>query len=159
MRNKSTLKVIYLSQHLWNPCITLYPVKQSDEASNTTSPNASKAFLLCQQPHQAAMIRCAHQRHIHPQKFIFQDCTPGPKSLWSLNSPVRLNLSYSKRTMSLRQEVAAALTRTHPCWGQLGTKTGYWGWKQSLKYKMQNYQTQLGRLGHPDIRLSSLKHK
>ncbi|XP_071393706.1 uncharacterized protein [Centroberyx affinis] len=57
------------------------------------------------------------------------------------------------------EEVAAALTRAHPCLGQLGSKTGFWGWKQSLKYKMQNYRTKLGRLGHPEIRVNSLKHK
>ena len=28
-----------------------------------------------------------------------------------------------------------------------------------LKYKMQNYRTKLGRLGHPEIRVNSLKHK
>ncbi|KAJ7983855.1 hypothetical protein DPEC_G00370530 [Dallia pectoralis] len=49
-------------------------------------------------------------------------------------------------------EVAAALTRAHSCLGQLGSKTGFWGWKQSLKYKMQNYRTKLGRV-------NSLKHK
>lgn len=37
------------------------------------------------------------------------------------------------------EEVAEALTRVHPCLGQLGTKTGFWGWKQSLKCKVQNY--------------------
>ncbi|XP_020555576.1 uncharacterized protein LOC110013549 [Oryzias latipes] len=57
------------------------------------------------------------------------------------------------------EEVAAALTRAHPCLGQLGSKTGFWGWKQSLKYKMQNYRTKLRRLGHPEIRVNSLKHK
>ncbi|KAJ4921389.1 hypothetical protein JOQ06_025971 [Pogonophryne albipinna] len=57
------------------------------------------------------------------------------------------------------EEVAAALTRAHPCLGQLGSKTGFGGWKQSLKYKMQNYLTKLGRLGHPEILVNSLKHK
>ncbi|XP_034055549.1 uncharacterized protein LOC117535258 [Gymnodraco acuticeps] len=57
------------------------------------------------------------------------------------------------------EEVAAALTRAHPCLGQLGSKIGFGGWKQSLKYKMQNYRTKLGRLGHPEILVNSLKHK
>ena len=57
------------------------------------------------------------------------------------------------------EEVAAALTRAHPCLGQLGSKTGFEGWKQSLKYKIQNYRTKLGRLGHPEILVNSLKHK
>lgn len=66
-------------------------------------------------------------------------------------------LKYTKYPKDCQcEEVAAALTRTHPC---LGSKTGFWGWKQSLKYKMQNYQTKLGRLGDPEIRVSSLKHK
>lgn len=66
-------------------------------------------------------------------------------------------LKYTKYPKDCQcEEVAAALTRTHPC---LGSKTGFWGWKQSLKYKMQNYQTKLGRLGDPEIRVSSLKQK
>lgn len=68
-----------------------------------------------------------------------------------------------KYTISLKdyqcEEVAAALTRTHHCLGQLGSKTGFWGWKQSLKNKMQNYQTKFGWLGDPEIRVNSLKHK
>ena len=28
-----------------------------------------------------------------------------------------------------------------------------------MKYKAQNYRTKLGRLGHPEIRVNSLKHK
>ncbi|XP_039467486.1 uncharacterized protein LOC120439999 isoform X1 [Oreochromis aureus] len=47
------------------------------------------------------------------------------------------------------EEVAAAVTRTHPCLGQLGSKTGFWGWKQSL----------IGWLGNPEIRVNLLKHK
>ncbi|KAL4006538.1 RNA-binding protein 26 [Sarotherodon galilaeus] len=69
-------------------------------------------------------------------------------------------LKYTKYPKDYQcEEVAAALTRTHPCLGQLGSKTGFWGWKQSLKYKMQNYRTKLGRLGDPEIRVNSLKHK
>ncbi|CAL9689387.1 unnamed protein product [Knipowitschia caucasica] len=69
-------------------------------------------------------------------------------------------LKYTKYPKDYQcEEVAAALTKTHPCLGQLGTKNGFWGWKKSLQYKMQNYRTKLGRLGDPEIRMNSLKHK
>ncbi|XP_051800534.1 uncharacterized protein LOC127532604 [Acanthochromis polyacanthus] len=57
------------------------------------------------------------------------------------------------------EEVAGALIRAHPCLAQMGATDGFGGWKTSLKFKMQNYRTKLGRLGHPEIRINSLKHK
>lgn len=38
------------------------------------------------------------------------------------------------------EEVAVALMKAHPCLGQLGDKTGSWGWKQSLKYKYKTIE-------------------
>ena len=86
---------------------------------------------------------------------------PGPKLKGIiLDGLAQEMMKYTKYPKDYQcEEVAAALTRTHPCLGQLGSKTGFWGWKQSLKYKMQNYRTKLGRLGHPEIRVNSLKHK
>lgn len=87
--------------------------------------------------------------------------TPGPKlKRVILDGLAQEMMKYTKYPKDYQcEEVATALTRTHPCLGQLGSKTGFWGWKQSLKYKMQNYRTKLGRLGHPEIRVNSLKHK
>uniref|UniRef100_A0A8C9ZBY0 Uncharacterized protein n=1 Tax=Sander lucioperca TaxID=283035 RepID=A0A8C9ZBY0_SANLU len=86
---------------------------------------------------------------------------PGPKLKGViLDGLAQEMMKYTKYPKDYQcEEVAAALTRAHPCLGQLGSKTGFWGWKQSLKYKMQNYRTKLGRLGHPEIRVNSLKHK
>ncbi|XP_061908168.1 uncharacterized protein LOC133653153 isoform X1 [Entelurus aequoreus] len=86
---------------------------------------------------------------------------PGPKLKGViLDGLAQEMLKYTKYPKDYQcEEVAAALTRAHPCLGQLGSKTGFWGWKQSLKYKMQNYRTKLGRLGHPEIRVNSFKHK
>ena len=86
---------------------------------------------------------------------------PGPKLKGIiLDGLAQEMMKYTKYPKDYQcDEVAAALTRTHPCLGQLGSKTGFWGWKQSLKYKMQNYRTKLGRLGHPEIRVNSLKLK
>lgn len=86
---------------------------------------------------------------------------PGPKLKGViLDGLAQEMMKYTKYPKDYQcEEVAAALTKTHPCLGQLGSKTGFWGWKQSLKYKMQNYRTKLERLGHPEIRVNSLKHK
>nr|XP_023662616.1 uncharacterized protein LOC111841242 [Paramormyrops kingsleyae] len=86
---------------------------------------------------------------------------PGPKLKGViLDGLAQEMMKYTKYPKDYQcEEVAAALTRAHPCLGQLGSETGFGGWKQSLKYKMQNYRTKLGRLGHPEIRVNSLKHK
>ncbi|XP_051996479.1 uncharacterized protein LOC127653727 [Xyrauchen texanus] len=86
---------------------------------------------------------------------------PGPKLKGViLDGLAQEMMKYAKYPKDYQcEEVAAALTRAHPCLGQLGSKTGSWGWKKSLKYKMQNFRTKLGRLRHPEIRLNSLKHK
>lgn len=86
---------------------------------------------------------------------------PGPKLKGIiLDGLAQEMMKYTKYPKDYQcEEVAAALTRAHPCLGQLGCKSGFSGWKQSLKYKMQNYRTKLGRLGHPEIRVNSLKHK
>lgn len=86
---------------------------------------------------------------------------PGPKLKGIILDGLAQELmKYTKYPKDYQcEEVAAALTRTHPCLGQLGSKTGFWGWKQSLKYKMQNYRTKLGRLGNPEICVNLLKYK
>uniref|UniRef100_A0AAQ5Y3W1 Uncharacterized protein n=1 Tax=Amphiprion ocellaris TaxID=80972 RepID=A0AAQ5Y3W1_AMPOC len=86
---------------------------------------------------------------------------PGPKLKGIiLDSLAQELMKYTKYPKDYQcEEVAAALMKAHPCLGQLGSKTGFWGWKQSLKYKVQNYRTKLGLLGHPEIRVNSLKHK
>lgn len=72
--------------------------------------------------------------------------SPGPKLKGViLDGLAQEMMKYTKyRKDYQHEEVAADLTRTHPSLGQLGSKTGFWGWKQSLKYKMQNYWTKLG---------------
>lgn len=84
---------------------------------------------------------------------------PGPKLKGViLDGLAQEMVKYTKYPKDYQcEEVAAALTRAHPCLGQLVSKTGFWGWKQSLK--MQNYRTKLGRLRHPEICVNSLKHK
>lgn len=87
--------------------------------------------------------------------------SPGPKLKGViLDGLAQEMMKYTKYPKDFQcEEVAAALTRAHPCLGQLGSKTGFGGWKQSLKYNIQNYRTKLRRLGHPEIRVNSLKHK
>ena len=85
---------------------------------------------------------------------------PGPKLRVILDGLAQEMMKYTKYPKDYQcEEVASALTKAHPCLGQLGSKTGFWRWKQSLKYKMQNYRTKLVRLGHPEICVNSMKHK
>ncbi|KAM9468193.1 uncharacterized protein Hap1MRO34_014856 isoform 2-T3 [Clarias gariepinus] len=57
------------------------------------------------------------------------------------------------------EKVAEALIQTHPCLHEKGTPTGYSGWKHYIKIKMMNFRTKLGRAGHPEVTVNSLKHK
>lgn len=57
------------------------------------------------------------------------------------------------------EKVAEALIQTHPCLHEKGTPTGYSGWKHYIKIKMMNFRTKLGRAGHPEVIVNSLKHK
>lgn len=44
-------------------------------------------------------------------------------------------------------EVAEALVTKHHCLSEPGSQKGWHGWKNSLKFKMGNYRTKLGRAG------------
>uniref|UniRef100_A0A8P4GKA6 Sterile alpha motif domain-containing protein 3 n=2 Tax=Dicentrarchus labrax TaxID=13489 RepID=A0A8P4GKA6_DICLA len=57
------------------------------------------------------------------------------------------------------EEVAEALVKTHPCLYEKGTHNGYCGWKHYIKIKMMNFRTKLGRAGHPEVIVNSLKNK
>lgn len=48
-------------------------------------------------------------------------------------------------------EAAEALVSKHPCLKENGSKTGYEGWKNSLRFKMGNYRTKLSRAGIKDV--------
>lgn len=48
-------------------------------------------------------------------------------------------------------EVAKALINKHPCLREKGSWTGYYGWKNSLKFKMGNYRTKLRKAGCLDV--------
>ena len=57
------------------------------------------------------------------------------------------------------EEAAAAVVQVHPYLRERGTYTGHEGWKQYLKIKMANFHTKLGRLGHLQVSVNSLKSK
>lgn len=54
-------------------------------------------------------------------------------------------------------EVAAALITKHPCLKELGSQTGWYGWKNSLKFKMGNFRTKLSRAGYSEVAVNSGK--
>ncbi|XP_065814376.1 uncharacterized protein [Labrus bergylta] len=53
--------------------------------------------------------------------------------------------------------VAEALVTTHPCLKEPGTQTGWYGWKNSLKFKMGNFHTKLSRAGYSEVAVNSGK--
>uniref|UniRef100_A0A3B4V1I8 Sterile alpha motif domain containing 3 n=1 Tax=Seriola dumerili TaxID=41447 RepID=A0A3B4V1I8_SERDU len=57
------------------------------------------------------------------------------------------------------QEVAAALIAKHPCLKEAGSRTGYCGWKNSIKFKMGNFRTKMRRSGMADVTVNGNKQK
>ncbi|XP_041856635.1 uncharacterized protein LOC121654125 isoform X2 [Melanotaenia boesemani] len=56
-------------------------------------------------------------------------------------------------------DVAEALVKKYPCLKESGSFSGYYGWQQSLKYKMANYRTKLRGFGVPEVLCNAVKHK
>ncbi|XP_036447956.1 uncharacterized protein LOC118822786 [Colossoma macropomum] len=48
-------------------------------------------------------------------------------------------------------KAAEALIAAHPCLRELGSDTGWYGWKVSLKFKMGNYRSKLARSGCAEV--------
>lgn len=53
-------------------------------------------------------------------------------------------------------DVAEALVKKYPCLKEPGSFAGYYGWQQSLKYKMGNYRTKLRSFGLPELTCNAL---
>ncbi len=56
-------------------------------------------------------------------------------------------------------DVAEALIKKYPCLKEPGSFLGYYGWQQSLKYKMANYRTKLRGYSVPEVMRNALKWK
>ncbi|XP_066539632.1 uncharacterized protein [Hoplias malabaricus] len=54
-------------------------------------------------------------------------------------------------------EVAAALVKKHPCLTERGSRNGWSGWKNSLKFKMGNYRTKRRKSGSHDVAVNGGK--
>lgn len=53
--------------------------------------------------------------------------------------------------------VAEALVTTHPRLKEAGSQTGFYGWKNSLKWKVGNYSTKLSRAEYQEVAVNSGK--
>ncbi|XP_067295724.1 sterile alpha motif domain-containing protein 3-like isoform X2 [Pseudorasbora parva] len=49
------------------------------------------------------------------------------------------------------EQVASSLVKQHPCLQESGSRSGWGGWKNSLKFKMGNFRTKMRKLGVPDV--------
>lgn len=56
-------------------------------------------------------------------------------------------------------DVAEALITKYPCLKEPGSFSGYYGWQQSIKYKMANYRTKLRGFGVPEVMCNAMKRK
>lgn len=55
------------------------------------------------------------------------------------------------------EQVASALVKQHPCLLESGSRSGWGGWKNSLKFKMGNFRTKMRKLGVPDVSVNAGK--
>lgn len=55
--------------------------------------------------------------------------------------------------------VAGALVEKHPCLKEPGSQTGWYGWKNSLKFKMGNYRAKLSQAGFQEVAVNSGKRR
>lgn len=67
--------------------------------------------------------------------------------------------SYTPPTSHQIGEVEEALVNKHPCLTEPRSHNGWIGWMYSLKYKMGNYWSKLGKLGFPEVTCNSLENK
>ena len=109
IQNKSTLKLIYMTvTPPVEPYITLYPVEPS-EALNTTSPNAETFSSSSLESSSSNDTLYTSTPHSSPE---FHPSGLSSWSLWSLNSSLRLNLSYTKRMSSKQMEHPSTLAQS-----------------------------------------------
>ncbi|KAI7790665.1 hypothetical protein IRJ41_017989 [Triplophysa rosa] len=54
-------------------------------------------------------------------------------------------------------KAAEALVTKHPCLRELGSDTGWYGWKTSIKFKMGNYRNKLRRAGCMEVAVNAGK--
>ena len=52
-------------------------------------------------------------------------------------------------------KAAEALIEAHPCLTEYGSKSGWYGWKVCLKFKMGNYRTKLARAGCAEVSVNA----
>ncbi|MED6234246.1 hypothetical protein ATANTOWER_025319, partial [Ataeniobius toweri] len=55
--------------------------------------------------------------------------------------------------------VAEVLVTKYSCLKEPGSFSGYYGWQQSIKYKMANYLTKLRGFGVPEVTCNAVKRK
>lgn len=67
---------------------------------------------------------------------------------------------YSFKAYPMKEDfetVAKALVEKHPCLKETGSLSGWDGWKNSLKFKMGNYRTEMRQLGRCDVTVNGGK--
>lgn len=55
------------------------------------------------------------------------------------------------------EQVASALVKQHPCLLESGSRSGWGGLKNNLKFKMGNFRTKMRKLGVPDVSVNAGK--
>uniref|UniRef100_A0A8C6LP38 Sterile alpha motif domain-containing protein 3-like n=1 Tax=Nothobranchius furzeri TaxID=105023 RepID=A0A8C6LP38_NOTFU len=55
------------------------------------------------------------------------------------------------------ENAARALVAKHPCLQEAGSETGFYGWKNSLKFKMGNYRKKMRQAGRQEVYVNAGK--
>ncbi|KAI9516299.1 hypothetical protein NQZ68_017502 [Dissostichus eleginoides] len=186
LEDKGTLKVVYIlnettrSAPLTEDAFCTIPGTPSNASSSSQEPNDSDSYASndtiilsspetrsCSWPKPFVVPRfssCAeimlqtgndefkaHRTFLSPTPKVRSDILEG------LAEEIIKYTAYPRDEQL--EEVAKALTQSHPCLLEKATQTGYCGWKHYLKIKMMNFRTKLSRAGHPEVAINSLKNK
>lgn len=170
LEDKGTLKVVYISCETTRStsptegaCYTI-PGTPSNVSSSSQDPtdsdsNTSNDTIILSSPETGS---CSWPKHFVVPRFSscaeimlqvrnaeykeygnFLSPTPKVRSdiLEGLAEEIIKYTAYPKDEQF--EEVAKALTQSHPCLLEKATRTGYCGWKHYLKIKMMNFRTKL----------------
>lgn len=178
LKDKSTVKVIYINEPATDDAALLDPVFQRQDDVPCVSPSPSSLLdtqilsspsslrsqpwpKIFQIPHLAYEVEVELERANTEYRSSGSLFTPGAKLKSNiLETLVKEIIKYKVYpTCAEFDAVAEALVTKYPFLKEKGSTCGYYGWKVSLKYKMANYRTKLRSLGVPEMSINSMKGK
>ncbi|KAI9545946.1 hypothetical protein NQZ68_032659 [Dissostichus eleginoides] len=144
IKHKDTVKVVYVEQITLN----LLPIDGSSFLQSSTEyDSASNA-------ESSARTSTSHDTIILSNQSTAERREPWPKQFPVPRFAFETGMYLERANEDYKKDGKLLTTSKEP-----GSFSGYYGWQQSLKYKMANYRTKLRGYGVPEVMCNSLKRK